>query len=142
MHILLCCMCDHAPNVSRLIPRFIQMLLVRLIILLRVRWLLCVRWGGGGGSITIQTNSPKQVVYFLTRPTANNTPAPDHSHLTTSPPPEKFVGYHACLMFSLLSFMRFSLVFLVCLFLYVCKCSIFVTPAPTPSPPPPLKNLL
>ena len=32
--------------------------------------------------------------------------------------------------------MRFSLVFLVCLFLYVCKCSIFVTPAPTPSLPP------
>ena len=31
--------------------------------------------------------------------------------------------------------MRFSLIFLVCLFLYLGKCSIFVTPTPTPSLP-------
>ena len=93
--------------------------------------------GGGGGGLLMYTiigyspqmNFPYSFHWEQPPPPP---PPPPITPFTTTHPLDQF-EYHAYLMLFVVSILRFSLVFSVCLFLYVGKCTIFVTPSPTPS---------
>ena len=124
MHILLCCMCDHAPNVSILIPRFKQMLLVRLIILLRVR---CSQTG----CIFPYSSHREQHPY----------PGPLSSHHLPTPGEICRISCQSH-VFRFLASCDFHLYSWFACF-YMCINVLFLLPLrPLPPSPPPLKNLL